>query len=183
VIKRIIAACVIALGSITLTGSVASADTSNVCKIRMVEWGVNAPGTDKPSNANYEFKRLYNPGPTEVDVEGWWVQDAYPHVYKLQANKVGAPLAADSPFRKSVDADGTGPGTAMEDHFVMPAGSNVYVYNGTGTDGNPTNLTAALYSGLGHHHNNAGDTLSLRDKDDTVVDWATYTPYRTRHAC
>lgn len=179
-IKRIIAACVIALGSITLTGSVASADT-NVCKIRMIEWGVNAPGTDKPSNANYEFKRLYNPG-APLDVEGWWVQDNFPHVYKLEANKAGAPLPVGSPFRKMVDDDNNAT-TPEVAHFVMPAGSNVYVYNGTGTDGNPTNLTAALYSGLGHHHNNAGDTLSLRDKDDTVVDWATYTPYRTRHAC
>ncbi len=176
-IKKYLATIFVALlGTFALVGStsVASADPANVCKIRMVEWGVNAPGTDKPSNANYEFKRLYNPGGSTVVVEGWWVQDAYPHVYKLQASK----LPAGSPFR-----DDKGTPAVADDEFVMPAGSNVYVYNGTGTDGNPTNLTAALYSGLGHHHNNAGDTLSVHDLGGTVVDWATYTPYRTRHAC
>lgn len=170
-IKRI-AACLAALG-LTLVGLSAvpaTADPANVCKIKMIEWGVNAPGTDKPSNANAEFKRLYNGSGADVDVEGWYVQDSYPHVYKLQASK----LPADSPFRKAVGS---------ETHFVMPPGSNVYVYNGTGMDGNPTNLTAALYSNLGHHHNNAGDTLSFRDLQGTSVDWVTYTPYRTRHLC
>lgn len=143
-------------------------DPAHVCDVRMVEWGVNAPGTDKPSNANAEFKRLFNPSATDtINVENWYVQDSFPHVYRLK----GSALPAGSPFKA---ADGT---------FQMPPQSNVYVYNGTGTDGNPTNLTAALYSNLGHHHNNAGDTLSFRDLDGTAVDWVTYTPYRTRHAC
>lgn len=159
----------LALAMIGLSVAPVSATTTSAtapCTIRMIEWGVNAPGTDKPSNANYEFKRLYNPGPSPVTVEGWYVQDSYPHVYKLEASK----LPAGSPFRVGTE-------------FVMPVGSNVYVYNGTGTDANPTNLTAALYSNLGHHHNNAGDTLSVHDATATVVDWVTYTPYRTRHAC
>lgn len=184
-IKKYLATIFVALlGTFALVGStsVASADQANVCKIRMVEWGVNAPGTDHNAgpgdNRNAEFIRLYNPGPAEVDVEGWWVQDNFPHAYKLQANKVGAPLAADSPFRKELGAVGT-----ADDHFVMPAGSNVYVYNGAGTDGNPTNLTAALYRNYIHHFNNAGDTLSFRDLGGTAVDWVTFTPYRVRHAC
>lgn len=174
-IKRIVTACVIALGltGFGLVGSSAMADPANVCDVRMIEWGVNAPGTDTPAKANYEFKRLHNPGPAK-DVEGWYVRDSYPHVYKLEASK----LPAGSPFKVDHDAN---PATA--DHFVMPTGSNVYVYNGTGSDGNPTNLTAALYANLGHHHNNAGDTLSFRDLDDTAVDWVAYTPYRTRHLC
>lgn len=173
-IKRIIAACVIALGSLTLVGSTAATATATTpCAVRMVEWGVNAPGTDTPANANYEFRRFYNPGPAAINVEGWYTQDAYPHVYTLKASA----LPASSPFRAEVDATHAG------DEFVMPAGSNVYVYNGTGTDGNPTNLTAALYANLGHHFNNSGDTLSLRDSGGASVDWVTYTPYRVRHAC
>jgi hypothetical protein len=176
-LKRFAATIFVAvLGASALVGSasVATADPSHVCDVRMIEWGVNAPGPDKPSNANAEFKRLFNPGSASVDVEGWYVSDAFPHVYKLK----GVNLPAGSPFRSDHDSDASTP-----DHFVMPAQSNVYVYNGTGSDGNPTNLTAALYSNLGHHHNNAGDTLSFRDLDGTAVDWVTYTPYRTRHAC
>lgn len=165
-----------ALSGAATIGASAHTAADNVCKIKMIEYGVDQPG--KNVNANHEFKRLQNPGSASVDVEGWWVQDAYPLVYKLQASK----LPADSPFRKMVDDDSntTTPEVA---HFVMPAGSNVYVYNGTGMDGNPTNLTAALYANLGFHHNNAGDTLSLRDKDGTAVDWNAYTVYRARHLC
>lgn len=185
-IKRIIAACVIALGSITLTGStsVASADPANVGHACLIEWGVNAPGADHNAgpgdNRNAEFLRFTNTTGAPLDVEGWWVQDNFPHTYKLEANKVGAPLPVGSPFR-SAGVD-TVVGTS-DDRFVMPAGSQVYVYNGAGTDGNPTNLTAALYRSYIHHFNNAGDTMSVRDLGGTAVTWVTFTPFRTRHAC
>lgn len=173
------------LAAFTLSGAAtvgASANVTNVGHACLIEWGVNAPGTDHNAgpgdNRNYEFLRFTNTTGAPLDVEGWWVQDNFPHVYKLEANKAGAPLPVGSPFRSELGAVGP-----ADDHFVMPAGSQVYVYNGAGTDGNPTNLTAALYRNYVHHFNNAGDTMSIHDSDGTTVSWVTFTPFRTRHAC
>ncbi len=173
------------LAAFTLSGAAtvgASANVANAGKGCLIEWGVNAPGTDHNAgpgdNRNAEFLRFTNTTGAPLDVEGWWVQDNFPHTYKLEANKAGAPLPVGSPFRSELGAVGP-----ADDHFVMPAGSQVYVYNGAGTDGNPTNLTAALYRSYVHHFNNAGDTMSLRDLDGTAVSWVTFTPFRTRHAC
>jgi hypothetical protein len=180
-IKRI-AAFVAALG-LTLVGlSVVpmSANAVAPCGVHIIEWGVNAPGADTNANRNAEFVRIVNKTGAELDVEGFWFQDNYPHVYKLQANKVGAPLAADSPFRKELGVAGT-----ADDHFVLPIGGQVYLYNGVGVDGTPANNTAALYWGPTgfHHYNNAGDVISFRDLGGVALDWVSYTPYRTRHFC
>lgn len=181
-IKKIAALCVIALGlgGFMLAGSAASADPANVGKACLIEWGVNAPGTDRNAgpgdNRNAEFLRFVNKTGGPLDVENWYVQDNFPHTYKLE----GVKLPLTSPFRD--DGADNVPGNA-DDHFVMPAGSQVYVYNGAGSDGNPTNLTAALYRNYIHHFNNAGDTMSFRDSGGTAVSWVTFTPYRTRHSC
>jgi hypothetical protein len=182
IISRILAGlCVLALG-FTLAGSVSTANAApatkaavvavgNVYDLRIIEYGPNAPGADTMAKRNYEFLRLLNTTGAELDVEGWWVQDNYPHVYKLQASK----LPLNSPFRKELGAAGP-----ADDHFVVPAGGQIYVYNGSGVDGNPTNLTAALYRDYIHHFNNAGDTLYVKDDTGKTIHWVRYTPYRVR---
>jgi hypothetical protein len=186
IISRILAGlCVLALG-FTLAGSVSTANAAPVTKaavvapvpgvagdVKIIEYGPNAPGADTAAKRNYEFLRLANVTVNSIDVEGWWVQDNYPHVYKLQASK----LPATSPFRDA------GPDTTMntaDDRFVIPVGGQVYVYNGSGVDGNPTNLTAALYRDYIHHFNNAGDTLRVKTAAGVTSHWITYTPYRVR---
>jgi hypothetical protein len=161
------------LGAIGLGISPASAGTSSVAlasygDVRIIEYGPNAPGADTAAKRNYEFLRLKNMTAAAINVEGWWVQDSYPHVYKLEASK----LPATSPFRAEVDATHAG------DEFVIPVGGQVYVYNGAGADGNPTNLTAALYRDYIHHFNNAGDTLYVKASNGGTVHRVTYTPYR-----
>lgn len=167
----------LALGASLLVGSgVASADPANVCKVKISEYGSNAPGKDTTANRNAEFIRLVNATGGSLDVEGWWVQDEYPHVFKLK----GSALPAGSPFR----SDGPdGISGNIDDRFVLPVGGQVYVYNGSGSDGNPTNLTAAIYRNEFHHFNNAGDTLSFHDTGGTTVAWVRYTPYRVRIGC
>jgi hypothetical protein len=158
-----------------LAGSgTATAKTSamaNNCDVIIYEYGHNAPGPDTPAKANYEFLRLVNRGPAAVNVENWWVQDDFPHVYKLK----GVNLPAGSPFRDThATAD------PADDTFQIPAGHSVYLYNGTGTDTNPTNNSAAIYRNAGHHFNNGGDTLSLKDKDGKTQSYVQYTSYREK---
>lgn len=165
----------LAVFAVAGSSSVATASPSNVGKVKIIEYGSNAPGTDHNAgpgdNRNAEFLRLLNSTAGPLDVEGWWVQDNFPHVYKLK----GTVLPSDSPFRDP------GPtASPTDDRFVIPVGGQVYVYNGAGTDTQPTNLTAALYRNYIHHFNNAGDTLSFRDLDGTAVHWVAYTPYRVR---
>lgn len=156
-------------GSGTATAKTALAAN---CDVVIYEYGHNAPGTDTDAKRNYEFIRLVNTGAAEVNVQGWWVQDNYPHTYKLE----GKNLPENSPFRQP------GPDTVLnssDDLFVMPKGSSVYLYNGTGTDTQPTNNSAAIYRNTIHHFNNAGDTLSLRSSSG-VKSYVQYTSYREK---
>ena len=187
IISRILAGlCVLALG-FTLAGSVSTANAAPATKaavsavmaagdVRIIEYGPNAPGADTAAKRNYEFLRLKNMTAGPLDVEGWWVQDNYPHVYKLTADNVSyVKLPDDSPFRQEAGAAGP-----AGDHMVMPAGAEIYVYNGAGSDGNPTNMTLALYRDYIHHFNNAGDTLRVKNASGVTIHWVTYTPYRVR---
>jgi hypothetical protein len=164
------------LSAIGLGIGPASAGTSSVAlasygDVRIIEYGPNAPGADTAAKRNYEFLRLKNMTAAAINVEGWWVQDSYPHVYKLE----GVKLPATSPFR---DAGTDTVKPSADDQFVIPVGGQVYVYNGAGADGNPTNLTAALYRDYIHHFNNAGDTLYVKASNGGTVHRVTYTPYR-----
>lgn len=151
---------------------VAQALNSN-CPVIIYENGTNAPGTDTPAKANYEFLRLVNRSAGTVNVQGWYVQDNFPHVYTLK----GVNLPAGSPFR---DAGADAIPNNADDQFVMPAGSSVYLYNGTGTDTQPTNNSAAIYRNVGHHFNNGGDTLSLKNGADKTQSYIQYTSYREK---
>lgn len=155
----------LAAGALT---SGASANPSNVNKVRVWEYGHNAVGTDTSANRNQEFVRLRNVSGEEIDVTGWILHDTYQNSEGDWGNKYvfkTTDLPAGSPFLK----DG---------RFVMPPGSDVYIYNGSGTDPTPTNTTAAIYRNYKHHWNNAGDTIYLRDADGTVVHRVDYTSYR-----
>lgn len=133
------------------------------CDVVIYEYGHNAPSTDTDAKRNYEFLRLVNTGAAPVEVEGWWVQDTFPHTYKLEASK----LPAGSPFN-------------VAGKFTMPVGSSVYLYNGTGTDTQPTNNSAAIYRNTTHHFNNAGDTLYLKRVDGKTMSYVQYTSYREK---
>jgi hypothetical protein len=156
----LMAASLFALGS----GSTANASLAANCDVVIYEYGHNAPGTDTNGNRNAEFLRLVNTGAAPVNVEGWWVQDNFPHTFKLQ----GATLPAGSPFKAG---DGT---------FQMPPMSSVYLYNGTGTDTQPTNTSAAIYRNTTHHFNNSGDTLSLKSADGKTKSYVQYTSFREK---
>ncbi len=176
-IASLVALCVVSLGF--LSGA-AMADPSNVGKLKIAEYGINAPGTDTRANRNQEFVRLINVSGAALDVEGWTLYDnngpdhSNAYVFK------GASLPAGHSFR--VDHD-TNPGTP--DHFVVPAGGQIYVYSGFGSDTTLTNSTAAIYRNLGdvtwngHMWNNSGDTINVRDASDTVTNRVQYTSYRT----
>ena len=151
----------------------AQAQLNSNCPVIIYEKGTNAPGTDTPAKANYEFLRLVNRSAGTVNVQGWWVQDDYPHVYTLK----GVNLPSGSPFR---DAGADAVPNNADDQFVMPAGSSVYLYNGAGTDNNPTNNSAAIYRNVGHHFNNGGDTLSLRNGVGKTQNYIQYTSYREK---
>lgn len=153
-----------AAGLFALGSTTANANTSLAanCDVVIYEYGHNAPGTDTSANRNSEFVRLVNTGVGPVDVEGWWVQDTYPHTYKLEASK----LPAGSPFN-------------VAGKFTMPVGSSVYLYNGSGVDSQPTNNSAAIYRNTTHHFNNAGDTLSLRSNSG-VKSYVQYTSFREK---
>ncbi len=166
----------LALVGICVSG--ASADVSNVGKLRITEYGSNAVGVDTAANRNQEFVRLTNLSGAPVDVTGWILHDTYQNSAGDFGNRyvfTVADLPASSPFRADHDSD---PATA--DHFVVPAGGEVYVYQGSGTDTTPANTTAAIYRNHKHIWNNAGDTIYLRDASGTVVHWVRYTAYRVR---
>ena len=175
-IAYIAALCVVALGFLS---SAALADPSNVGKLKIAEYGWNAPGADTKANRNQEFVRIANVTPGPVDIEGWTLHDnngpdhGNAHVFK------GSTLPAGHIFRVDHDAN-----PATPDHFTIPAGGQLYVYNGAGTDTTLNNSTAAVYRDLGdatwngHMWNNAGDTISVRDAGDTLTNWLRYSSYR-----
>lgn len=151
---------------------VASADPANVGKVKIIEYGVNAVGKDTSGNRNAEFVRIMNVGEAAVVIEGWTLHDTYQNAAGDYGNRFtfrGATLPAGSPMKDAVTGD-----------FVLAAGDQAYVYNGSGADTTPTNHTAAIYRNFKHMWNNAGDTIYVRDGDGTVIHWVTYTPYRTR---
>lgn len=173
--KRIKAAgCTLALTAVSglavgITQS-ANAAPANACKVVIYELGWNAPGTDTNANRNSEFVRLVNRSGAAVDVTGWSLHDSY----KTGAGDYGnryvfkaSDLPEGSPFK-------------VEGKFVIPAGGNVYVYNGAGVDGTPTNSTAGIYRNFKHVYNNAGDTEQLDDLDGTVVSFYSHTSYRMK---
>jgi hypothetical protein len=148
-----------------------AADTSNVGKLRIMEYGSNAPGKDTTSNRNAEFVRLVNVSGAAVDVTGWILHDSYRTAGGDWGNRYTFrvdDLPTGSPFRSA------------EGRFVVPAGGQVYVYNGSGADTTPTNTTAAIYRDFKHVYNNGGDSLYLRDADGQIVTWVQYTPYRVK---
>lgn len=179
IIIGIVTACVIALG---LTGSAAFADPSHVGNVKITEYGTNAPGKDTTGNRNAEFVRLVNTTSAALDVEGWILHDTYQNAAGDWGNRYtfrATDLPTGSPFKVTADHD-ENPATANTTRFVIPAGGQVYVYNGSGADTTPTNNTAAIYRNFKHMWNNGGDTIYVRDGDGTVVAYVIYTPYRVK---
>lgn len=169
IIAGIITVCVIVLG---LGASAAFADPTNVGKVKISEYGFNAPGKDTSANRNAEFVRLLNVSGAALDVEGWILHDSYQTAGGDWGNRYtfrATDLPTGSPFKVGTPA-----------RFVIPVGGQVYVYSGSGTDTTPTNNTAAIYRNFKHYLNNGGDTIYVRDADGTVVAWITYTSYRVR---
>jgi hypothetical protein len=192
IISRILAVlCTIALG-FTLAGSITTANATPATKaavapdprpaLMITAYGSNAPGADRNKgqsgdNRNREFVRLSNTTGADLDVTGYRVHDAYRNgdgVYSNGYTMKVSDLPAVSLFR--VDA---GPvGVDNDDRFVMPAGSLIYLYNGDGADGNPGNLSAAIYRDFKHVWNNGGDDLYVRNAAGAVLHKVTYSPYR-----
>lgn len=183
IIIGIVTACVIALG---LTGSAAFATSTAAPTpapaLRVFEYGTNAPGKDTTGNRNAEFVRLVNTTGAALDVEGWKIHDAYQNGdgeysngYTLKASA----LPDGSPFKVTADHD-SDPTTANTTRFVVPAGGQVYLYNGSGFDSTPTNNTAAIYRNFKHVYNNGGDTIYVRNAAGAVVAYVIYTPYRVK---
>lgn len=169
IIAGIVTLCVIALG---LGASAAFADPANVGKLKIIEYGSNAPGKDTNANRNYEFVRVQNTTGAALDVEGWILHDSYKTAGGDWGNRYtfhASDLPDGSPFKVGTPA-----------RFMIPAGGQVYVYSGSGVDTTPTNNTAAVYRNFKHYLNNGGDSIYVRDGDGTVITWVTYTPYRVR---
>lgn len=166
----------ITLVSLSLSGATATAASLGDVKFAAV--GTNAPGTDTNANRNAEFVRLKNASGAALDIEGWVLHDAYQNSAGDWGNRYtfkGTALPAGSPFRVDHDSDASTP-----DHFVMPVGSDLYVYNGSGIDTTPTSNTAAIYRNFKHVYNNGGDTLYVRTSADATsfVAKYKYSPYR-----
>ncbi len=162
--------------SLSLSGSTAKA--ASLGDVKFVSVGTNAPGTDTSGNRNAEFVRLKNTTGAALDIEGWVLHDAYQNSAGDWGNRYtfkGTALPSGSPFRVDHDSDASTP-----DHFVMPVGSDLYVYNGSGVDSTPTSNTAALYRNFKHVYNNGGDTLYVRTSADAngYVARYKYSPYR-----
>lgn len=164
------------IASFSLSGSKVQA--ASMGDVKFIAVGVNAPGTDTSANRNAEFVRLKNTTGAALDIEGWVLHDAYQNGAGDWGNRYtfkGTALPSGSPFRVDQDSN---PATA--DHFVMPVGADLYVYNGSGIDSTPTSNTAALYRNFKHVYNNSGDTLYVRTSNDAagfVARWK-YSPYR-----
>jgi lamin tail-like protein len=172
----IFAAMLIAL-AVAMVGAGRSVAAS-LGDVKFVSVGTNAPGTDNNGNRNAEFVRLKNTTGAALDIEGWVLHDAYQNSAGDWGNRYtfkGTALPSGSPFRVDHDSD---PTTA--DHFVMPVGADLYVYNGSGVDSTPTSNTAALYRNFRHVYNNGGDTLYVRTSADAsgYVARYKYSPYR-----
>jgi len=161
---------------VSLSG--ASASAASVGDVEFVAVGTNAPGKDTNANRNAEFVRLKNATGAALDIEGWVLHDSYQNSAGDWGNRYtfkGTALPAGSPFRVDHDSDASTP-----DHFVMPVGSDLYVYNGSGVDSTPTSNTAAIYRNFKHVYNNGGDTLYVRTSNDATsyVARYKYSPYR-----
>lgn len=170
-----IIAVIVALFAVLGAGSASAVAVGDV---KVVSYGTNAVGTDTTSNRNAEFVRLRNTTAGPIDVEGWVLHDTYQNNAGDWGNRYtfkGSTLPVGSPFKVDHDSDA---GTA--EHFVMPVGSEVYVYNGSGVDTTPTSNTAAVYRNFKHMWNNGGDTIYLRTSADTAstVARVKYSPYR-----
>lgn len=156
----------------------ATATAASVGDVEFIAVGTNAPGVDKPSNENSEFVRLKNASGAALDIEGWVLHDSYQNSAGDWGNRYtfhGTALPVGSPFRVNHDSDASTP-----DHFVMPVGADLYVYNGSGIDSTPTSNTAAIYRNFKHHFNNGGDTLYVRTSSEATgfVARYKYSPYR-----
>lgn len=163
---------------VTASAGLSSALAVGVGDVKVVSYGTNAAGTDTTSNRNAEFVRLRNTTASPIDVEGWVLHDTYQNNAGDWGNRYtfkGSQLPAGSPFKVDHDSDAGTP-----EHFVMPVGSEVYVYNGSGVDTTPTSNTAAMYRNFKHMWNNSGDTIYLRTSADasSVVARVKYSPYR-----
>jgi hypothetical protein len=159
-------------------GPAQSASAVAVGDVRVIAYGMNAPGTDTDANRNAEFVRFKNTTGAALDIEGWVLHDTYQTAGGDWGNRYtfkGSVLPTGSPFK--VDHD-TNPATP--DHFVMPIGADVYVYNGSGVDSTPTSNTAAIYRNFRHMWNNAGDTIYIRTAADATgfVARVKFSPYR-----
>jgi hypothetical protein len=166
----------LAVGVLMLAGT-SMASAASVGDVQIIGYGSNAVGADTSANRNSEFVRLRNDTAGPVDVEGWVLHDTYQNAAGDWGNRFtfrGASLPAGSPFRVA-DADASKP-----DHFSIPAGADVYVYNGSGVDTTPTSNTASVYRNYKHMWNNGGDTIYLRTSADATsyVAKVTYSPYR-----
>lgn len=180
VARRAVAGLVFALlivSTFFLSGG-SYARAASLGDVKFVAVGTNAPGTDTSANRNAEFVRLKNTTGSPLDIEGWVLHDAYQNSAGDWGNRFtfkGTSLPTGSPFRVDHDSDASTP-----DHFVMPVGSDLYVYNGSGIDSTPTSNTAALYRNFKHVYNNGGDTLYVRTSADATgfVAKYKYSPYR-----
>jgi len=172
-VKRTAAAVVTAAALGTALGSAPAASAGAVGDVRIVEFGFNAVGTDTAANRNSEFVRIKNTTAGTLAVEGWVLHDAYQNSAGDWGNRFtfqGSALPAGSPFK---DADG---------RFQIPAGAEVYVYQGSGVDSTPTSNTASVYRNGKHIWNNAGDTIYVRTSKDapSYVARVIYTGYRVK---
>lgn len=172
----VFAVALIALAAV-LTGAGRSSAAS-LGDVKFVAVGTNAPGTDTNANRNAEFVRFKNASGVALDIEGWVLHDSYQNSAGDWGNRYtfkGTALPAGSPFRVDHDSNASTP-----DHFVMPVGSDLYVYNGSGIDTTPTSNTAAIYRNFKHHFNNGGETLYVRTSNDATsfVARIKITPYR-----
>jgi len=163
--------------AVVLTGAGRSSAAS-LGDVKFAAVGTNAPGTDTNANRNAEFVRLKNASGAALDIEGWVLHDSYQNSAGDWGNRYtfkGTSLPAGSPFRVDHDSN-----PATPDHFVMPVGADLYVYNGSGIDSTPTSNTAALYRNFKHVYNNGGDTLYVRTSNDATsyVARYKYSPYR-----
>ncbi|MFU8854010.1 lamin tail domain-containing protein [Micromonospora sp. SL1-18] len=102
----------------------------------------DSPGSDHGSNSslNAEYVRLTNKRSTTINLKGWTLRDKTGYTYKFATD------------------------------FRLPAGKNVYIHTGKGT-----NTSAHRYWGRSWYvWNNTGDKAYLRNPSGTLIDSCTW---------
>jgi Lamin Tail Domain len=169
-VKRFIAAMCLLIGMGAILGwasTAAQAVSSDFQKVKITVFNFNARGTDTNANRNEEYVWLKNVSGEAVDIKGWKLTDSYGGPNALSFNSTTFKYNAGTHENDLKEVDGK---------IMLPAGASVVVYSGTGVDGSD-NSTHAVYRAYHHYWNNGGDSVTVLDEGNDLVDRLSYNDY------